>query len=112
VVEVPIVLQAATTDTVVDDVATQSAWAGTETPGAAADDTATVGGVDGVTPTGTVTYNLFANGGCSGTATSTEKVTLGQDGSVPASSSSGALAGGVRQLPGRLLRRLQLPPLD
>jgi NHL repeat len=93
VVEVPVVLLATTTDTVVGDVGTQSAWLGTETTGAAADDAATVTGASGV-PSGTVTYSLYGNGGCSATATSTDQVTLSQDGSVPASSSSGALAAG------------------
>ena len=43
------------TATVVFDAATGAAWGGTKTTGASAFDTATVNGVGGLTPTGTVT---------------------------------------------------------
>jgi len=55
------------TSTVVFDAATNAAWAGTETTGASAYDTASVtGAANGPTPTGTVTYTFF-NGNCDGT---------------------------------------------
>ena len=82
-----------TVSSTVDDVATGSAWAGTEVTGATAQDTATVTG-DGGTPSGTVTYALYPNGSCSGTATSTETKTLANDGSVPDSSATGPLNAG------------------
>ena len=48
--------------------ATTKAWNGTEATGASAYDTATVIGVAGFTPTGTVTYSFFPNSTCTGTA--------------------------------------------
>src|SRR5205807_1932603 len=60
-------------------------WAGNETTGATADDTATISGTDGPVPTGTVTYTFFTNGSCDGTGT-TETVAL-TDG-VPADASA------------------------
>src|SRR5579862_3950030 len=64
-------LQAATstTTTAVLDVATGKTWANTETTGASAMQSATVSGQTGVTPTGTVSYALYTNGSCTGTAT-------------------------------------------
>src|SRR5439155_1610545 len=86
---------ASTVATVVFDNATGLAWSGSEHTGASAHDTATIGGqVSGFPASGTVTYSLFTNGACSGTATSTQNVTVNANGSVPASSSTGALAGG------------------
>ena len=52
------------TSTTVFDGSTHAAWAGTEVTGATAYDTSTVTGVEGFTPTGTVTYTLFDNGTC------------------------------------------------
>ena len=71
-------------------------WAGTETTGASAYDTSAIGGVLPLapTPTGTVTYNFFLNGACTGTPASTQAVTLLADGSVPNSSPTAALAAG------------------
>ena len=62
--------------TTVFDAAINAAWTGGEATGAAAYDTASVSGVSGFTPTGTVTYSFFANGTCLGTAGSTQTVTL------------------------------------
>jgi hypothetical protein len=79
--------------TVVDDAATNTPWAGTETTGASADDTATVATVGGFAPAGTVTYALFSNGACSGSPSATETVTL-TGGTVPNASPTGALGSG------------------
>jgi hypothetical protein len=77
----------------VDDAGGAVPWSGSETSGASAYDTATVTGVGGFTPTGTVTYYLYANGSCSGSPTETDLVTL-SGGNVPNSSASAALAAG------------------
>lgn len=77
---------------VVNDVARGAAWDGSEGAGASADDAATVSGAVGTTPSGTLTYSMFGGGSCSGTAISSEQVTLGADGSVPPSSSTAPLA--------------------
>ena len=79
------------TATVVDDASTSLPWTGTEMAGASAYDTASVAGMGLVTPSGTVTYNFFHNGTCSGTPATASTVTLNANGSVPNSSSSGAL---------------------
>jgi hypothetical protein len=80
---------------VVDTGGTTSAWAGTEATGATAVDTATVAGVSGFTPSGSVTYKFFDNGACSGTAVHTDSpATLGSDGGVPNSSTTSALGAG------------------
>ena len=50
--------------TTVFDGSTHAAWSGTEVTGATAYDTSTVTGVEGFTPTGTVTYVLYDNGTC------------------------------------------------
>jgi hypothetical protein len=76
--------------TVVDDAATNAAWAGTETVGSAAYDTATLSGVSGFAPTATVTYRFFPNGTCTGTPSTTDDVTLSA-GNVPDSASTGAI---------------------
>jgi uncharacterized repeat protein (TIGR01451 family) len=81
--------------TTVFDAATNAAWAGTESTGASAYDTSSVGGaLSGFTPSGSVTYDLFANGTCSGSPSDTDTETLRADGSVPNSAASGALAAG------------------
>ncbi len=80
--------------TTVFDAATNAAWAGTETVGASAYDTATVTGAGGVTPTGTVTYTFFTNIACSGTGASAGTVTLTGAGAVPNSNIQGPLAAG------------------
>ncbi len=86
---------ATTTPTVtsaVKDATTGTGWAGTEVTGATAYDTATVTGSTG-TPGGTVTYGFFGNNGCSGTALTTQTVTLSA-GIVPSSNATPALAAG------------------
>ena len=80
--------------TTVFDAATNAAWAGTETVGASAYDTATVTGAGGVTPTGTVTYTFFTNIACSGAGASAGTVTLTGAGAVPNSNIQGPLAAG------------------
>ena len=80
--------------TAVNDAATNEAWSGTETTGASAYDTATVTGVAGFTPTGSVSYNFFANDSCSGDPLSTQGVIL-SGGTVPSSAASPALAAGT-----------------
>jgi hypothetical protein len=56
-------------------------------------DTAAVMGVTGTTPTGSLTYSFFANGGCSGTAKFTYTVSLSGS-TVPNSNSTGPLGSG------------------
>ncbi len=79
--------------TAVDDAATNQAWGATEATGASAYDTATVIGVAGFTPTGTVTYNFFTNGTCAGTPSTTDPVTL-VAGAVANSGPTGPLGAG------------------
>ena len=52
--------------TQVIDAATYSPWSADEVTGARADDTATLVGVSGFTPTGTVTYTLYPGTTCTG----------------------------------------------
>ena len=81
------------TTAVIDD-ASNAAWANSEVAGASAHDTANIGGQQSGQPaTGTVTYSFFKNGTCSGSATSTQTVTVSSGGSVPNSASTGALTG-------------------
>ena len=78
----------------VKDAATDSTWDGTQTSGAKAYDSAVLGdAVPGLTPTGTVTYDLYSVAGCTGTPTS-ETVSLTGAGSVPRSATTAALAAG------------------
>ena len=87
---------ATNTATTVFDATANTAWAGTETAGDHAYDTATVTGVArGITPTGTVSYTFFTNGGCSGTGGPAGTVTLNGDGAVPNSDTQGPLAAGA-----------------
>ena len=83
------------TSTVVFDAATNAAWAGTETTGASAYDTASVtGAANGPTPTGTLTYTFFS-GTCTGTVVGTpQTVTLNANGTVPNSATHGPLGTG------------------
>ena len=60
----------------VDDAATSMGWSGSETTGAQAFDTSIVDGVDGFTPTGTVTYALYLGAGCTGSPLQTSTETL------------------------------------
>ncbi len=86
---------ATTVSTTVFDAGTHAAWAGTEAAGASAYDTTTLGGtVEGATPSGSVAYDLFGNGTCSGSPASTDTETLNPDGSVPRSKASGSLSAG------------------
>jgi hypothetical protein len=81
--------------TVVDDATTNAAWNGTEATGASAYDSATVTGVAGFTPTGTVTYRFFTNGTCAGTASTTDTVSLSATGTVPESPTTSSLGAGA-----------------
>ncbi|MDX6479890.1 MAG: hypothetical protein QOG85_400 [Gaiellaceae bacterium] len=72
------------------DGATSQSWTGNEPVGATAFAKATVTG-QGIVPTGSVTYNLFANGTCSGAAASSQQVPLNADGSVADSNVSSPL---------------------
>ncbi|MGO9028778.1 MAG: beta strand repeat-containing protein [Acidimicrobiales bacterium] len=80
--------------TAVDDAGTSSAWSGTEVTGAQAYDTATVAGVEGITPTGSVTYDLYDGGSCAGDPVSANTQDLA-GGNVPNSSTTAALAAGT-----------------
>jgi hypothetical protein len=85
-----------TIGTTVFDVSTGKAWSGAETTGASAEDTATIGGtITGFIPSGTVTYDYFGTGSCTGSVVATSTMTLNADGSVPASSPTGALGAGT-----------------
>jgi sugar lactone lactonase YvrE len=76
--------------TAIYDAATLSPWSGSETTSAsAAYDTATVTGVSGITPIGTLVYTFYTNGVCSGTGIATDNVTLTTTGAVPISKTQG-----------------------
>ena len=78
----------------VKDAATDNPWDGTQTNGAQAYDTAVLTGtVAAFTPTGTVAYNLYSSGDCSGSPAH-EQVNLANDGSVPRSATTAALTAG------------------
>jgi hypothetical protein len=79
---------------VVTDTSTRAAWANTESAGASAQDTSSVVGVTGFTPTGSVIYALYGGESCTGAATTTLQVTINADGAVPGSSATAALAAG------------------
>jgi hypothetical protein len=67
---------------------------GLEPSGTSFHDTAVVsGGTGAATPTGTVTYNFYANGSCSGSTVTSQNVTI-VSGLVPNSASTGPLAAG------------------
>jgi hypothetical protein len=92
-----------TITTTVFDSAANAAWTNTETTGASAFDTANIGPkVDGIAPTGTVTYSLFSGNSCAASAAITslngrtwpERVTLTAAGLVPNSQATGPLAAG------------------
>src|SRR5439155_10554846 len=81
--------------TTVIDNGTGLAWTDSEIPGASGHDTASIGGQQGgIAAGGTVTYSLFSNSGCTGTATASQQVTVNGDGTVPNSSGTGPLAAG------------------
>lgn len=90
----PSIASGSTAATTVMDSGTNTPWSGSETPGSAAYDTMTLTGDGVATPTGTVTYSFFTNGTCSTPANSTDPVSIGADGTVPASSPTGPLGGG------------------
>ena len=79
-----------TTSSTLEDATTNSQWSGTEVSGATAYDTATV---SGSSPTGTATYDFYTNGTCSGTAATSDTVTL-SGGVVPKSNTTAALGAG------------------
>jgi hypothetical protein len=78
----------------VDDGTTGQPWSGAETTGTTAYDTATVTGVQNYPPTGSVTYDFFTNGSCTGSPSTTDPVTM-QNGTVPNSSPTLGLATGL-----------------
>jgi hypothetical protein len=86
-------------NTAVFDASTNAVWSGTEVTGSTAYDTSTVTGFNAffseeyVTPHGSVTYNLFTNGGCTGAPASSQTVTI-SGGSVPDSAPTSGLAPG------------------
>jgi hypothetical protein len=83
-----------TTATTVFDASTNAPWAGSETTGSSAYDTASVTSSDTVTATGTVAYTFFTNGTCTGTGASAGTVTLTGTGAVPKSKRESTLANG------------------
>jgi hypothetical protein len=92
----PFVVAKATTGltSTVDDAGIDMAWAGTETTGASAQDTSTVTGVSGFTPTGSVTYLLYQSSDCTGTQIAHQVVTTNPNGTVPSSTASPGLPAG------------------
>ena len=76
--------------TVVDDSGTGRPWAANVTAGAQAYEAATLSGMSGFVPTGNVTYDLYANGACAGTAMANGTVTASA-GTVPRSFTTSAL---------------------
>lgn len=77
------------TATVVYDFSNKKPWSGAEVDGSSAYDKATVTGVPGITPSGTVVYSFWTNGVCSGTVASTQTVSLNSAGNVPNSTATG-----------------------
>jgi hypothetical protein len=82
------------TATAVFDSTTHRRWSGTETQGAFAYDTATVAGVAGFVPSGTLTYRFFPSRACTGAIASSQRVTL-VNGKVPSSVSTKELPSGL-----------------
>jgi hypothetical protein len=82
-----------TTSVGVDDAATGSPWTGSEVTGASAYTISAVSG-GGPAPTGSVTYNFYGNGTCSGSPAGASTVTM-VSGSVPNSSTFGPLSAGT-----------------
>ena len=79
-----------TVNTEVDDPALSAAWTGNEVIGSSAYDTATITGVGGFTPTGTISYMFWTNGTCKGVGSDVGSVlSLGSP-----SSTEGNLGGG------------------
>jgi large repetitive protein len=79
----------------VDDAGTNAPWTGTETTGASAYATASIGGDASESPSGTVVYSFFDGATCSGSALETDSVTLGGTGTTAAPSTTvGALDAG------------------
>src|SRR5262249_5447511 len=81
------------TATLVINNATGQPPTGSAADGAAVQDTATVTGADGFTPTGDVTYSFFLNGACTAPASTSQTVTLA-GGAVPPSNTTGPLGPG------------------
>ena len=90
---VAVTLCMTTSSTQVISDATNTVPSGSEVTGSSFHDTAAVTGISGLTPTGSLVYSFFNNGGCSGTAATTEMVTL-SGGTVPPSSSTSPLPAG------------------
>jgi Bacterial Ig-like domain (group 3) len=83
-----------TTATVIMNAAGNTPVTGPLPAGSSVFDTATVSGVTGVTPTGTLTYTLFTNGNCTPPGGPPATVTLNANGTVPNSGTHGPLAAG------------------
>ena len=91
---VDITMGTPTTATVILNAAGNTPVAGPLPAGSSVLDTATVTGVTGVTPTGTVTYTFFTNGTCTAPGGPPATVTLNANGTVPNSGNHGPLAAG------------------
>jgi hypothetical protein len=81
--------------TKVNDALTGETWTGAEAAGASAYQLATVTGVAGVTPTGSVTYTFYANGTCTGTPATAQTVFLDGSGRAPVSALTDPLEPGT-----------------
>ena len=81
--------------TQVIDAATYSPWSADEVTGARAYDTATLVGVSGFTPTGTVTYTLYPGTTCTGAPLSSAQTVSLSGGEAPNSATTGALGAGA-----------------
>ena len=76
--------------TTVHDAATGASWAGTEAAGASAYASASVTG-GGAAPSGTLTYDLYANAACTAPTLSSQAVSLTVGGTAPNSADTPAL---------------------
>ena len=79
--------------TAVNDAATNAPWAGTETAGAIVFASASVTG-GGPVPSGTLTYDLYANATCTAPTLSSQTVSLTVGGAAPNSANTPALTAG------------------
>ena len=94
----------------IQDAGTNQPWTGHEAPGATAAAAATVATINAFTPTGTVTFNFYPVGDCTGAPTQTSTATLTTG--VATSRPHRSPARRDLQLPGQLRRRRQLPDVD
>ena len=86
---------AAVATTVYDTADANKTWDGSEVAGASAYDTATVTGGGGNTPTGTVTFDLYGNGTCTGSPITGPDTETLDEGGIASSLSTDPLEAGT-----------------